>query len=110
MTNASPSRWPPIFHLLVLRVGVGFAANFSVFSIPNANCGVGGSKPTQGPNANGFASQWNIGLKGPNTQHSGHEGQIFRTELMVEICSKSLFRAIGIVLLMKFSQNTNSNP
>ena len=26
------------------------------------NCGIGGSKPTPGPNANGFASQWNIGF------------------------------------------------
>ena len=31
----------------------------------------------------------------------------FQTELMVEIHSKSLVRAIGKVLLMKFSENTN---
>ena len=30
-----------------------------------------------------------------------------QTELMVEICSKSLVRAIGKVLLMTFSWNTN---
>ena len=36
-------------------------------------------------------------------QHSGHMSQIFQTELMVEICSKSLVRAIGKVLLIKFS-------
>ena len=30
---------------------------------PKRNCGVGGSKPTPGPNSNGFASQWNIGLR-----------------------------------------------
>ena len=36
-------------------------------------------------------------------QHSGHIGQIFQNELMVEIYSKSLVRAIGKVLLMKFS-------
>ena len=29
-------------------------------------------------------------LKGTNTQHSGHMGQIFQTELMAEIYSKSL--------------------
>ena len=37
-------------------------------------------------------------------QHSGHTSQ---TKLMVEIYSKSLVRAIGKVLLMKFSQDTN---
>ena len=29
--------------------------------------------------------------------------KIFQTELMVEICSESLVRAIGKVLLMRFS-------
>ena len=42
-------------------------------------------------------------LKWPNTQHSGLMGQIFQTELMVEICSESLVKAIGKVLLMKCS-------
>ena len=47
-------------------------------------------------------------LKGHNTQHSGHMGKKnVQTELMVEIYSKSLVRAIGKVLLVKFSQNTN---
>ena len=31
-------------------------------------------------------------------QHSGHMGQFFQTKLIVEICSKSLVRAIGKVL------------
>ena len=44
-----------------------------------------------------------MGLKGTNTQHSGHMGHFFQTELMVEICSKNLVRANGKVLLMKFS-------
>ena len=57
----------PIFHLFTLRVGVGGDANFSVFryqhvGIPNAKLWHWGSKPTRGPNANGFASQWNVGL------------------------------------------------
>ena len=30
---------------------------------PMRNCGVGGLKPTRGPNANDFLSQWNIGLR-----------------------------------------------
>ena len=42
-------------------------------------------------------------LKGHNKQHSGHIGQHFQTELMVEIYSQSLVRAIGKVLLMKFN-------
>ena len=47
---------------------VGGNANFSVFSyqhvgIPNAKLWRCGSKPTPGPNANGYASQWNIGFK-----------------------------------------------
>ena len=33
----------------------------------------------------------------------------FQTELMVEICSERLVRAIGKVLLMKFSKNTNKS-
>ena len=33
--------------------------------------------------------------------------KIFQTELIVEICSESLVRAIGKVLLIKFSWNTN---
>ena len=41
-------------------------------------------------------------LKGHNTQHSGHMGQHFlRNESMIEIFSKSLVRAIGLVLRMK---------
>ena len=43
----------------------------------------------------------------PNTQHSGHKGNIFQSELMVEICSESVVRAIGKGVLMKFSSNTN---
>ena len=35
-------------------------------------------------------------------QHSGHTGQYYQNELMVEIYSKSLVRAIGKVLLMKY--------
>ena len=69
---------PPILHLLVLGVGVGgntnFSihvgcnANFSVFryqhvGIPNAKLWCLGSKPMQGPDLNGFALQWNIGLR-----------------------------------------------
>ena len=34
-------------------------------------------------------------LKRHNTQHSGHMGKKNQTELMVEIYSKSLVRAIG---------------
>ena len=41
--------------------------------------------------------------KGHNTQHSGHTGHNFSNELMVEIYSMSLVRAIGKVLLIKFS-------
>ena len=64
----------PIFALGVhiggnanLRFGVGGNANFSVFryqlvGIPNAKLWRWGSKPTRGPNVNGFALQWNIGL------------------------------------------------
>ena len=45
-----------------------------------------------------------IYLKGTNTWHSGHMGQnIWQTDLMVEINSKSLVRAVDKILLMKFS-------
>ena len=67
----------PIFHRLALGVGVGNAnfsvcvggnANFSVFryqhfGIPSAKLWRWGSKLMRGPNANGFASQWNIGFR-----------------------------------------------
>ena len=36
--------------------------------------------------------------------------KIVQTELMEEICSKHLVRAIGKVFFMKFSQNTNNKP
>ena len=36
-------------------------------------------------------------------QRSGQLGQNVETKLKVEICSKSLVRAIGKILLMKFS-------
>ena len=49
-------------------VCVGGNANFSVFGYQhvgsfNVKLWCRGSKPTRGPNANGFASQWNIGLR-----------------------------------------------
>ena len=50
------------------RFGVGSNANFSVFRdqhvcISNVNLWHWGSEPTRGPNTNGFALQWNIGLR-----------------------------------------------
>ena len=45
-------------------------------------------------------------LKGTNTQHSSQTGQKCKTQLMVEIYSKSLVGAIGKVLHLKYSQNT----
>ena len=53
------------------KFGVGVKANFHVFiyqhvGIGNEKLWRWGSKPTPVPNANGFASQWNIGLTGDN--------------------------------------------
>ena len=78
MPNAKILRWGPnatyIPLVCVMRWGnanftfrVGGNANFSVFGyqhvgIPNAKLWRWGSKPTPGPNANGFVLQWNIGL------------------------------------------------
>ena len=64
-----------------LRFGVGGNTNFSVFRyqhvcVPNAKLWRWVSEPTQGPNANGFALQWNIGLK-PHPVDKKHN--IFRT-------------------------------
>ena len=73
------STWPtqPIVHWLLLGFYVGGNANFRfdirgnanfhVFryqhvGIPNAKLWHWGSRQTPGPNANGFASQWNIGF------------------------------------------------
>ena len=68
----------PTFHWLALGFCVGGSANlmfrvggnanFSVFryqhvGIPMAKLWIWGSKPMPGPNANGFASQWNIGFR-----------------------------------------------
>ena len=44
-----------------------------------------------------------MNLKGTNTQHSEHMGQKCQTEFMADIYSESPVRAIGKVLLMKFS-------
>ena len=85
MTSTWPTRefcvgdpTPPLFHLLALGVGIGGNVNFSccvggnanfiVFryqhvGIPNAKLGCWGSKPTRGPNASVFISQWNIGYR-----------------------------------------------
>ena len=67
----------PIFHRLALGFCIGGNANFIfrvgvmeilVFlryqhvGIPKAKLWRWGSKPTPGPNANGFVSQWSIGL------------------------------------------------
>ena len=85
-TNNMKSTWPtpgprvgdlPIFHMLALGVGVKGNANFSIrvggnvnFGLfryqhignPNAKLWRWGSKPTPGPDARYFASQWNIGF------------------------------------------------
>ena len=49
---------------------------------------------------------WNIPGMGRGRGHLTGTRR-HQTELMVEICSKSLVRPIGKVLLMKFSKNTN---
>ena len=49
----------------------------------------------------GGTSGMQCSLKGHNTQHGGHTGE--KKELVIEIYSKSLVRAIGKVLHMKFS-------
>ena len=46
-------------------------------------------------------------LKGTNMHPNGYMVKNLQTELMVEVYSNSLVRAIGKVFLMKFSQNTN---
>ena len=68
----------PLFHWLALgfcfggntnfMFRVGGNANFSVFRYQHVGIGIAKlwcwvSKPTQGPKANGFASQWNIDVK-----------------------------------------------
>ena len=94
LTNNMKCTWPirrfcvgdptqPIFLWLASGFCIGGNANFmfrvegnanlrgfrdQYVGIPNAKLWRWGSKPTQGPNANGFASQWNIGLKHMYTQ------------------------------------------
>ena len=56
------------------KLGVRGNANLNVFRyqhvcIPNAKLWRWGSKPTQGHNANGFPSQWNIGFTLVSTCH-----------------------------------------
>ena len=48
-------------------------------------------------------------LMGHKTQHMVIWDNIFQTRLMVEIYSKSRVRAVGKVLLIKFSFNTYQN-
>ena len=62
---------PPVFNLLALGVGVWGNTNFSVRVEDNANfsifryqhVGIPNTKLWQGPNAKGFAAQWNIGFR-----------------------------------------------
>ena len=49
------------FTLCVMQILAFLDTNMLAF--PTRNCGIWGSKPTQGPNTNVFASQWNIGLR-----------------------------------------------
>ena len=81
MANANILHWGPnatyipltrvgssIGGILNFRFGIGGNANFMVFryqhvAIPNAKLWCWGSRPTPGPNANGFALQWNVGLR-----------------------------------------------
>ena len=59
-------------------------------------------------NATMLRQWWPTHLKGHNTQHSAHMGKKkSQNELMVEIYSKSLVRAIGKILHMKLDYNTN---
>ena len=70
IANAKILRWGPnatYVPLTCVQVDVGRNANFSVFryhhvGIGNAKLWRWGSKTTPVPNANGFESQWNIGL------------------------------------------------
>ena len=115
-TNNMKCTWPtrkccigdpsqPIFHWLALGfcVGgnanfifrVGGNANFSVFryklvGISNAKLWHWGSKPTQGPNANGFASQWNIGLQCPKLRFYSMRQQGAR---LLKLCAREFLHA-----------------
>ena len=71
MINAKEIAFGTQRHLFSTDLRWGFVsggnANFRVFryqhvGIPNAKLWHLGSRPTQGPNANVIASQWNIGL------------------------------------------------
>ena len=75
MANAKILRWGPnATYIPPTRVGdsrgVTQILGFSVFRyhvcIPNTKLWPWGSEPTQGPNVNGFALQWNIGFTGLN--------------------------------------------
>ena len=75
-TNNMKSTWPtpaprvgdpmrPIFHLLALVFMLGVTQilvflDTNMLVSPNTKLWRWGSKPMRGPNANGFASQWNI--------------------------------------------------
>ena len=74
IANAKTLHWGPnasYIPLTCVGVGVGGNANFSNFSvfryqhvgIGNAKLWRWGSKPTPGPNSNGFALQWNIDFR-----------------------------------------------
>ena len=74
MANVSPNaRRPNVTIIPLTHIGsIGVCVRSSrVFryqhvGIPNAKCLRWGSKPMRRPNVNGFALQWNIGLRVPN--------------------------------------------
>ena len=69
LTQRENSRWGFVLgvtQILCFALGVKqilAILDTNMLVSPTGNCGVGGSKPTPGPNVNGFASQWNIGLR-----------------------------------------------
>ena len=87
----------PIFHLLALgfcfrgnahfRVGVGVT---QILAFLDTNMLIGnakwGSNPTRGLNTSGFASQWNIGLRGIELFHKGNCPGVL---ILVGSCPKS---------------------
>ena len=45
-------------------------------------------------------------IKRTMMHHNGHVYQLFQTEITIEICSKSLIGAIGLVPFMKYAENS----
>ena len=99
------SRWA-LLAWVAGRVGYARLFRYQHVGIPNAISMRWGSKPKQGPNAKGFALQWNIGLRiiGWACGWIQSKGKI----LMVRVSTKVYSRIVSLSLRVRLIESAAS--